>query len=180
MKSRLLVILMMCVMGGVMPARIVSASGPGSLIKLACPSGAEVNHPCKAVYYHGADGKRHAFPNERVFFTWYADFSSVAEVSATELAALSLGKNVTYRPGVRMVKFTTENKVYAVDRAGVLRWVTTEGIAISLYGADWNKKIDDISDVFFSNYPKGTAITSSTDFAPGAATTAATSIDTNF
>jgi hypothetical protein len=41
----------------------------GSLIKLACGQKATADDPCKAVYYYGSDGKRHAFPNEKAFFT---------------------------------------------------------------------------------------------------------------
>src|SRR5688572_27207980 len=72
---------------------------PG-LVKLACPPEAGPDHVCKAVYYRGLDGKRHAFPNAKVYFTWYQDFSGVEEIPADAMAALPLGKQVTYRPGV--------------------------------------------------------------------------------
>ncbi|KAA0206357.1 hypothetical protein EDM68_02540 [Candidatus Uhrbacteria bacterium] len=125
------------------------------LIKLACAEGAAVDDPCRAVYYVGRDGKRHAFPNSRVFFTWYENFDAVQEVTLTELASYMLGGNVTYRPGSRMVKFTTLNKVYAIERDGTLRWVKTEDVARALYGDDWNTKIDDIADVFYTDYTFG-------------------------
>jgi hypothetical protein len=122
------------------------------LIKLACSETADANDPCRAVYYVGSDERRHAFPNSRVFFTWYQNFDTVQEVSLTELAAYQLGSNVTYRPGVRMVKFASLNKAYAIENNGTLRWVKTEEVARSLYGTDWNEKIDDISDVFYNDY----------------------------
>ncbi len=137
-----------------------------TLIKLVCPAGADVDHPCKAVYYIGVDGKRHAFPNSKVFFTWYGNFDSVEEVPDAELTAFPLGLNVTYRPGVRMVKFTTLDKVYAVSAGGVLRWIGTEAVARALYGDDWNTKIDDIADTFFTNYSFGADIMSATEFNP--------------
>lgn len=137
-----------------------------SLIKLVCPSISAADHPCKAVYYIGADGKRHAFPNSKVFFTWYADFDSVKAVTSERLGAYMLGANVTYRPGVRMVKFTTDNKVYAVARGGILRWVATEELATSLYGSSWNTKIDDIPDTFYTNYTFGTEIGTANEFNP--------------
>jgi uncharacterized repeat protein (TIGR01451 family) len=83
--------------------QVVDGPTQGSLIKLACPVGALSDHPCKAVYYYGTDGKRHAFPSDKVFFTWYADFNAVQTVTSDEMAHLPLGKNVTYRPGSRMV-----------------------------------------------------------------------------
>ncbi len=125
------------------------------LIKLVCPDGAAVDDPCRAVYYVGRDGKRHAFPNSRVFFSWYDNFDAVEEVPLAELSSYALGGNVRYRPGSRMVKFATLNKVYAVERDGTLRWVKTEDVARALYGEDWNTKIDDISDVFYTDYTFG-------------------------
>jgi hypothetical protein len=150
------------------------------LIKLACPNGSAPDHPCTAVYYRGLDGKRHAFPNSKVYFTWYQDFSGVAEISADEMAAMPLGKQVTYRPGVKMVKFQTLNNVYAVAKGGVLRWVKTEAVATALYGADWNKKIDDISDAFFLDYTFGADVNAASDYSPSAETAGATTIDQNF
>lgn len=156
-----------------------SAILPGTLLKLTCPDGADANHPCKAVYYYGSDGKRHPFPNAKVYFTWYADFSTVQEISSAAMANLPLGKNVNYRPGLRMVKFQTVPKVYVVGRYGVLRWVTSEAIAIALYGSDWNQKIDDISDVFYTNYTFGADINSSGQFNPTSEANSVLTIDAN-
>lgn len=134
------------------------------LIKLACVGAVRADDPCKAVYFLGTDGKRHAFPNEKVYFTWYVNFDGVEIVTPAAMASISLGKNVVYRPGVRMVKFTTLNKVYAVTKGGALRWVTSEDVARSLYGAAWNKKIDDISDVFYLDYTFGADVIATSDF----------------
>ena len=150
---------------------------PGSLIKLECPEGAAIDHPCKAVYYYGADGKRHPFPNSKAYFTWYADFNAVQSVDAAALGAIPLGKNVTYRPGIRMVKFQTLNNVYAVSKGGVLRWVTSEAVARGLYGDDWNKKIDDIADTFFTNYAFGADIVSANGYVAATESGAAQTID---
>jgi len=119
-----------------------------------------------AVYYLGADGRRHAFPNDKAYFTWYADFSDVKTIQATELANIPLGENITYKPGVKMVKFTTDNRVYAVAKGGVLRWITTETIAILLYGSTWNTMIDDINDAFYPNYSFEQDIDEMSDFNP--------------
>ncbi len=152
----------------------------GSLVKLVCPAYALPDHPCKAVYYYGKDGKRHAFPNERVFFTWYTGFDGVVEVGEGFMNSIALGKNVTYRPGTRMVKFTTVNRVYAVGKGGVLRWVTTESAASALYGSNWNTKIDDLSDAFFTNYSFGADVNTPGDFSIGGELNAVSTIDANF
>ncbi|TAL19907.1 hypothetical protein EPN90_02145 [Patescibacteria group bacterium] len=130
-----------------------------------------------AVYYYGQNGKRFVFPNSKTYFTWYTNFSTVKTISAGELAAIPLGGNVTYRPGFKLVKITTNPKVYAVAVGGVLRWVKTEALAISLYGADWNQKIDDIPDAFFVNYTVGAEITNVSDFSPATELAAAGNIN---
>ncbi len=157
-------------------------SGPytGHLLKLACPAGfVDVNHPCKAVYYIGMDGRRHAFPNSRIYFTWYSTFDAVIDVDNATMASFALGNNVNYRPGIRMVKFTTVNKVYAVGRYGQLRWVTSEGLATSFYGSTWNTKIDDLSDAFYTDYNFGADINSTASYSPSGEAASVTTIDAN-
>ncbi|OGL91752.1 hypothetical protein A3H12_00540 [Candidatus Uhrbacteria bacterium RIFCSPLOWO2_12_FULL_47_9] len=153
---------------------------PGSLVKLSCAPLADVNDPCKAVYFYASDGKRHAFPNDKVFFTWFADFSSVKEVSQDFLSTLALGKNVTYHSGTKLVKFQSVSTVFAVEAKGVLRAVGSEAIAAELYGADWGKKVDDISDVFFGNYTFGLKINAASEYSVEGAKALVNGLDQNF
>jgi photosystem II stability/assembly factor-like uncharacterized protein len=140
---------------------------PGSLIKLPCEADVDVNDVCKAVYYYSNfDHKRHAFPNEKVFFTWYEDFDDVQIVGSEFMSSLTLGSNITYHPGTRMVKFQSVRTVYAVAAGGELRAIDSEETAIALYGDTWNKQIDDISDAFYGNYTFGEDINSATDYDP--------------
>lgn len=105
-----------------------------------------------AVYYYGNDGFRYVFPNDKTYFTWYADFSNIKWVSDSDLGKIQIGGNVTYKPGVKMVKINTDPKTYAVAHNGSLRWVNSESAAVALYGQDWSDKIDDVPDGFFTNY----------------------------
>lgn len=132
-----------------------------------------------SVYYYGSDGKRYVFPNEKTYKTWYSDFDSVIEISDTELGTIPIGGNVTYKPGVKMVKITTDPKVYVVAGGGVLRWVSTETIAEKLYGVGWASQIHDIPDAFFVNYTVGEPITSSSQYNPTEETADAISINKN-
>ncbi len=110
----------------------------------------------KAVYWFTVDGKRMPFPNEKVYKSWFADFSKVKKITDAELAAIPLaGTNVSYRPGTRLGKITTDPKTYAVEPGGSLRWIKTEADAKALYGDNWGGWIDDIPDVFFTNYTVG-------------------------
>lgn len=151
----------------------------GTLVKLADDGNAQTQSD-SAVYYYGIDCKRHAFSNDKVYFSWYANFNSVSIISASSLASMPLGKNVTYRPGVKMVKFATLNNVYAVSKGGKLRWITSEAVATGLYGATWNKQIDDIADTFFTDYIFGTDIVSSGDYSVSNELAGATTIDSNW
>ena len=112
-----------------------------------------------AVYYYASNGKRYVFPNEKTYMTWFSDFSSVVTITDAELAAIQIGGNIVYRPGTRLVKITTDPKVYAVSAHGTLHWITSETLANQLYGATWNQMIDDVSDAFFTNYTYGADIT---------------------
>jgi hypothetical protein len=138
----------------------------GLLLKATCPPEPSVDDACHAVYYIGKDGMRHAFPNSRVFFTWYGGFESVREVPLSSLSNYPLGQNVQYRAGIRMVKFTTDPKVYAVSRGGVLRWIRSEELARAYYGNEWNKQIDDLTDAFYTNYTFGTDVAVVSDYNP--------------
>ena len=166
----------------VVAATIAWSIGLSTLIaplaaQAATASGDLVRGSLPAVYYVGADSKRYVFPNQKTYNTWYANFSGFKVITDSELASLSIGGNVTYKPGVRMVKIQSDPKTYVVDAGGTLRWVTSEAVAVTLYGASWNTMIDDVSDAFFTNYKSGTDITASAQYSPSAATTAAVSIN---
>jgi hypothetical protein len=119
---------------------------PGTLVKRT---------DITSVYFIGADNLRHAFPNESVFFSYYPDFSEVQTVSAETLAAIPLGMNVTMNAGTWLVKIQSAPEVYAVEPSGVLRWISSEQIAVGLYGSNWNAKIVDVAPTFFIDYKTG-------------------------
>lgn len=118
----------------------------GTLVKTADSS---------AVYILGLDGDRHAFPTEREFTSWGLSFDDVETVDARTLAAYDLGANVTIRPGTYLLKLQTNPKVFAVEPGGILRWVSTEAVALQLYGTDWASRVVDVSDGFWGNYTVG-------------------------
>lgn len=144
--------------------------GTGALVK---------SNSNASIYYVGQDQKRYAFPTEAVFKSWFDDFSNVQTISDQTLASYPLIKNVTYRPGTRLVKITTDPKVYAVARGSILRWVQTEAVARALYGDMWATQVDDVADAFFANYQVGNPITIATEFNRLEERNNTISIDTN-
>lgn len=160
-------------------AEIVAASPV--LIKTACPGGEDFTHPCRTVYFLGNDGVRHAFPNEKAYFTWYVDWSNIHIITEPMMASYPLGINVTYHPGVKMVKFPSVNTVYAVARYGTLRAIASETVAAELYGANWNQMIHDVSEAFYTNYMFSShAIEAAVEFDVEAETNSVSSINDNY
>ncbi|MDP3837097.1 MAG: M23 family metallopeptidase [bacterium] len=128
-------------------------------VEVYCSPGALIRTPSvSSIYYCGADGKRYVFPNAQTYATWYSDFSGVTTISLEEMGMIMLGGNVTYRPGVKLVKIQTDPRVYAVNKNGTLRLMITPAIADKYYGANWNKQVEDIPDAFFTNYKIGASI----------------------
>lgn len=152
---------------------------PGDIIKIGCAGDVYVNDPCTAVYYYGDDGKRHAFPNEKTFDTWFSDFDDLVTLSSSAMSDISLGRNVTYRPGMRLIKFTTST-VYAVSYGGILRPIANGEIAEAIFGDDWVSLIDSVDDVFYGNYRVGSVVESSADYSASAVKSATGAIDATF
>ncbi|MEA3398677.1 MAG: hypothetical protein U9R06_02965 [Patescibacteria group bacterium] len=136
----------------------VGAATAGDLIKMDGLS---------SVYYLGADGKRYVFPNETTYFSWYSDFSGVVTIQQSELESYPLGANVTMRPGTKLVKITTDPKVYAVEPDGTLLHVPDEATAIALWGESWAQRVVDVPDAFFTNYTVSSEAVSETAFPTG-------------
>jgi cytochrome c oxidase assembly protein Cox11 len=122
-----------------------SAVQPGTVVKASNDS----------VYYYGADGKRYVFRTEKVYKTWFVTFEIVVPISDQLLADMPIGGNVTYKPGVKLVKITTDPKVYYVDLNRSLRWVSSESLAKELWGTYWYRLIDDVADTSLLDYNKG-------------------------
>jgi hypothetical protein len=117
-----------------------------------------------AIYYYAADGNRYLFPNEKVYKSWFGDFSQVKTVGDLAMMTIPLRGMVTYRPGVKMIKAPTANEVYAIAKGGVRRPLANEEIAKFFYGDNWNEDIDDIAEIFLDTYPIGVVSASSTDY----------------
>ena len=144
-------VLSVIAMSGIVVAPASAAASAGDLIKMAGNT---------SVYYLGTDNKRYVFPNSTTYFSWYPDFSGVITIPAAELQSYALGGNVTMRPGTKLVKITTDPSVYAVEPNGTLRKIQNEAQAAALYGTNWNQKIVDVPDAFFTNYTVGSALPS--------------------
>lgn len=132
-----------------------SAADAGDLIK---------GESLSTVYYYAPDGMRYTFPNEKTYMTWYQDFDDVETISDSDLADITLGGNIVYRPGTRWIKIQSDPKVYAVATDGTVHWIETEDVAVDYAGDDWASYVDDVPDVFFVDYDSGTSLTAATAY----------------
>lgn len=111
------------------------------------------------IYYLGADNLRHPFPNQQTYQSWFADnFNQVSVVTEEVMQTLSLGKNITLKPGKFLVKVPTAPEVYAVEPGGTLRHIQTVAVAEKIYGRNWQSRLIDLPEVFFNDYVIGQPI----------------------
>ncbi len=121
------------------------------------------------VYYVDLDKdghlQRHAFINEQIFFTWQNNFDRVITVSDSILASLPLSTLVLPKPNVVLVKIQSDARTYIVDSNQELRWLNTESLATSLYGANWANYVIDLPPTIFPHFTRGLDVTS-LDYSP--------------
>lgn len=151
--------------GGVLLAALFLFTGSAQAVTVVTDMEGQLVKGSKAeVYFVGTDNKRYVFPNEKVFYSWYEDFSSVKILTDDEVNSLPIGGNVTYKPNSRLVKIPNDPKVYAVSSAGQLRWIQNEEVAKRIFGDNWAKRVDDVPDSMFANYQQGQTISSVDDY----------------
>ncbi len=133
------------------------------------------------VYYYGSNGQRYLFPTASTYASWFgSDFSMVKVLTQAEVGAIPLGGNATIKPTSKLVKADgPDPKVYAVGKGGVLRHVSSEAVAVALYGADWSKGIVTLPEGFFANYTTGAAVAAATDYDKTAVAASAADIGTD-
>jgi len=117
------------------------------------------------VYYVTEDYGRRAFISSAVFFTYADSYDEVTDVTDATLTELGLTANMLPNPGVVLVKVQSDAKTYAVDDDSNLRWITSEEVAIDLYGDSWADYIIDVEATFFSAFGAGDDVESSDDLA---------------
>ncbi len=117
------------------------------------------------VYYIDSNMVRRPFMDATTYFTWQNSFGAVKIVTDATLPTLTIGAPMLPKAGVVLVKIESDPKTYALEHNPAnplspnLRWITSELIAISLYGADWADYVIDIPPTFFTKFGKGSDVT---------------------
>ncbi len=77
------------------------------------PSTVNESHKHSDVYYVDQNGRRHAFPTDDVFKSWYKEEPVIEAVPDWKLSNIPLRKNVTFRPGT-IVRLENTREFYRV------------------------------------------------------------------
>ncbi len=114
------------------------------------------------VYY--IDGTtRRPFLDSQTFFTYADNFDSIIDVADDYLANYTIGAPMLPKAGVVLVKIQSVNSVYALEADNTLRWITSESIAKSLYGARWADYVIDVPVTAWGHFNHGDDVTSVND-----------------
>ena len=128
-------------------------------------------------FYLARDGKRYVFPDEtKTFETWYPNGGAVVRLTQSELEKYPLGGNVCYKPGTRLIRITSDTRIFAVSHGCVLRPLN-EGTAARIFGANWDKSLDTLQDYYFTNYKIGGVISTTQDYSIAAEQGSSQTID---
>lgn len=138
-------------------------------ISVVNPGDYVVSPSFSTVYYVDANKVRHPFLNTATFFTWASSFNQVKIVTDATMPTLGYGDPIMPKPGVVLVKITSDPTVYAIDEnpdnkyQPTLRRIVSEGTARSIYGDDWADYVIDIDVTMFSRFQFGADILSAND-----------------
>jgi hypothetical protein len=132
------------------------------------------------VYLYATNDKRYVFTNEDVITSWFTSFdggqlgdlqnvcNTVNELSDVELASITIGGNVTIRPGSDIVKIASDPALYVVARGKVLRKLATADLAEKIYPGSSAQRTRVIPEAFFVNYSIGLDVSNASDYDPAA------------
>ncbi len=95
---------------------------------------------------------RRPFANERMYKTWFKNWSAVEIVSASALAQVPLGTSAPIAPGA-LVKKIGDTRIYALAKDGVLHQVGNARVGYALFGETWYAKIVEVTEMDLIPYP---------------------------
>ncbi|MCE9585905.1 fibronectin type III domain-containing protein [Candidatus Uhrbacteria bacterium] len=113
--------------------------------------------PTSDVYFMGGDGKRHAFPSQAVFDSWFPNGADITIVPRYQLADIPLGENVTFRPGT-LVRIIDGVRYYVVDFGKRLRFIASDILLPFIFGNTWQASVRLLDLAIAGDYTFGTSI----------------------
>lgn len=121
------------------------------------------------VYYIPEEGERWVFMDANTYFTWSDSFGDIIEVTDATLPTLTLTGIMLPKPGVVLMKITSDPSVYAIEEnpddesRPLRRKISSEEVAIEMYGEDWADYVIDVDPTFIGRFERGDAIEEAED-----------------
>jgi hypothetical protein len=105
-----------------------------------------------AVYVVGSDLKPYVFSTRSTYASWLDDFSALKNVTQADFDNMTMGGNVTVKPG-SLIKFDNSDNVYvAVPGNKLCKLPTAATDAKALYGDSYESRVLLIQGSFVGNY----------------------------
>ncbi len=118
--------------------------------------------PASGLYYRGFDRRRHVFPNEDVFRSWFPEGTEIMKIATYQLADIPLGDNVTLRPGT-IVRVLGEVAIFVVDIGRLLREVIAETFRAIFQTQPLSELVRNLDPALVVNYAFGPPVLSETE-----------------
>jgi hypothetical protein len=126
----------------------------------------------------GSDFKRHPFPDESVFRSWFPDGATVLTIADYQLQTYPLGSPVTYRPGVGIYQIDDQpDAIFAISPGPVLHGVVDRSLAAEVFGTNGTLKVGVISPADVDDYIPGSWAVSRSDLESIRASSASATIN---
>ncbi len=127
------------------------------------PEGSYMKGESWSTVYYIHDGMRHPFLDSQTYFTYADDFSDVVTVDDDELGNYTIGTPMLPKAGTVLVKIQSVNNVYALEADNTLRWITSEDLAVEMYGSDWADYVIDVPVTAWGHFTVGSDIDEASD-----------------
>ncbi len=141
------------------PTDVDTGSGSSELL----PTGTYMKGASWTTVYYIDGTTRRPFLDSQTFFTYADNFDSIIDVADDYLANYTIGAPMMPKAGVVLVKIQSVNSVYALEADNTLRWISSESIAKSLYGAHWADYVIDVPVTAWGHFNHGDDVTSVND-----------------
>ncbi len=118
-------------------------------------------------YWYGNDTNRYSFLSHDVVESWFPDAATRPAITAvrdTVLASITLNGFIGYKPGTRLIKISSDPKIYAISEGMKLRWLENEKIIEQIYGSSWRDLLITVPDVVFIEYVVGDSVVRVSDY----------------
>ncbi|MFH1314913.1 MAG: right-handed parallel beta-helix repeat-containing protein [Candidatus Uhrbacteria bacterium] len=127
------------------------------------------NQDYSVVYYQSQDNILYPFYDLTIFFTWANKDTLITVLPNNILQTMPVASWMLPKPGVVWVKTTSSANVYTIQENSddpfhpILRWISSESVAMNLLGSEWADYIIDIPFRLLKHFISGDVVDQTND-----------------